>query len=201
MRGSGEDDHYLAAEELEMSLVTRALRRDRAAFGELYNLYFDRIYRYARLRIGNPADAEDLTAAVFLSAWRTVDHFLPSHDASFASWLFRLAHNAIIDRYRRKRDDISIDSFPRQLDDDRLAHNPEGAIELEMTLASLRRAMRCLTDEQREVVLLRFIEGLSAREVGDIMGKSEGTVRGMQFRAIESLRRQLIYSAGEPLYE
>lgn len=178
--------------EPEAALVERAIRRDAEAFGALYDRYFDRVYRYARLRVGNAADAEDVTATVFLSAWRAIDRFSPKHDASFAGWLFRLAHNAVVDRYRRAREDISLDGEALRSEEVALLANPEGLLEWRLTVDELHHALLALTEEQREVVLLRFVEGLSAREVGDILGKQEGTVRGMQFRAIEALRRILV---------
>lgn len=175
----------------EPALVAKAIRRDREAFGQLYSLYFDRLYRYARLKTGNPVDAEDLTESVFLSAWRSIDRFSPKGDTSFSAWLFRLAHNALVDRYRRGREHVSLETVEHLSTYERDGLNPETVLEWRLTLSELHRALFALTDEQREVVLLRFVEGLSAREVGDIMGKQEGTVRGMQFRAIEALRRAL----------
>ena len=175
----------------EPALIAKAIRRDREAFGQLYTLYFDRLYRYARLKLGNSVDAEDLTEAVFLSAWRTIDRFSPKGDTSFSAWLFRLAHNALVDRYRRGREHVSLDTVEHLSAEENGGMNPEVILEWRLTLSELHRALLALTDEQREVVLLRFVEGLSAREVGDIMGKQEGTVRGMQFRAIEALRRAL----------
>lgn len=178
-------------------LVARATRRDAEAFGELYNLYFERIYRYVRLRIINAPDAEDVTAAVFLSAWRSIHRFSPKHEASFGSWLFRLAHNALVDRYRRARATVSLDAPDADVysSDGRLSRDPNVEMEWRLTLWELHKALQTLTNEQREVVLLRFVEGLSAREVGDIMGKQEGTVRGLQFRALEALRRALSLAA------
>lgn len=175
----------------ESALVAKAIRRDPDAFGQLYALYFDRLYRYARLKLGNAVDAEDVTEAVFLSAWRTIDRFSPKGDTSFSAWLFRLAHNALVDRYRRGRDYVSLATVEQMPANEVSGANPEAVLEWRLTLAELHRALYALTEEQREVVLLRFVEGLSAREVGDIMGKQEGTVRGMQFRAIEALRRAL----------
>lgn len=180
-----------SGDETETSLVARAIQRDPDAFGALYHLYFEKIYRYARLRLHNPSDAEDATAAVFLSAWRGIDHFSPKHETSFAAWLFRLAHNIVVDGYRQPRATVSLDE-PELSYGNRFAFpSPEAELEWRLTLAELHSALQLLTEEQREVVVLRFVEGLSAREVGDILGKQEGTVRGMQFRAIESLRRAL----------
>ena len=187
----GEQGVAAVGDESEALLVERAIERDTEAFSALYSLYFDRIYRYARLRLSNPADAEDVTAAVFLSAWRSIDRFSPKHETSFAGWLFRLAHNTVVDRYRRLRDTVSLDCPEAPYSVDISFPSPEAELEWHVTLAELHTALQSLTGEQREVVLLRFVEGLSAREVGDIMGKQEGTVRGMQFRAIEALRRAL----------
>lgn len=176
--------------ESESHLVARATQRDREAFSQLYNLYFNRIYRFVRLKVNNQADAEDLTSGVFLNAWRSIDHFSPKHDTSFVAWLFRLAHNALIDSYRRGYDVVSLDaSQASRLNES--SPPPEDDLERRLTIMTLQQAFSVLTSEQREVVLLRFIGGLSAREVGDIMGKQEGTVRGMQFRALEALRRAL----------
>ena len=178
-------------EERENQLVMRASARDQEAFSELYTLYFDRIYRYVRLKIGSPTEAEDITSAVFFNAWRTINHFAPQRESSFAAWLFRLAHNAVVDRYRRARDIISLDSTDKRPILHAIQPGPEAQVERQVDIDELYAALQSLTAEQREVVLLRFVEGLSAREVGDIVGKLEGAVRGMQFRAIESLRRAL----------
>jgi RNA polymerase sigma-70 factor, ECF subfamily len=176
--------------ESEPLLVARATQRDREAFAQLYNLYFDRIYRFVRLKVNNQADAEDLTSRVFLNAWRTIDRFSPKHDSSFVAWLFRLAHNALIDSYRRGYEIVSLDASAA-LQPDESSLPPEDDLEWRLTIMTLQQALSALTSDQREVVLLRFVGGLSAREVGDIMGKQEGTVRGLQFRALEALRRAL----------
>ncbi len=191
----------MAVAEPEPALIERAIARDADAFGELYNLYFERIYRYVRLKVGNASDAEDVTAVVFLSAWRAIDRFSPKHEASFSGWLFRLAHNALVDRFRRIRPTVSLDEALDESPVEDVKLSPEATLDRRLTIAELQRALLALTDEQREVVLLRFIEGLSAREVGDIMGKQEGTVRGMQFRALEALRRALARSRETLSYE
>lgn len=180
----------MLAHESETALVARAIQRDAEAFSELYNLYFSRVYRYVRLRVGNQPDAEDLTSTVFLRAWNAIDHFAPKHEASFAGWLFKLAHSLVVDRYRRTRDTTSLDAELSQDADDPRS-TAEAELEWQLTITELHQALKALTDEQREVVVLRFVRGLSAREVGDIMGKHEGTVRGMQFRAIGALRRAM----------
>ncbi len=180
--------------EPEPVLLQRAIRRDAEAFSELYSLYFERIYRYARLRLNSADDAEDVTAVVFLNAWRAIHRFSPKRNTSFTAWLFRLAHNVLVDRYRRTREVLSLDANDADSMTPTLIGDPESDLEWRLTLIELHAALERLTDEQREVVLLRFVEGLSAREVGDIMGKQEGTVRGMQFRALEALRTALNFA-------
>lgn len=173
------------------TLVARAIERDREAFGTLYDRYFERIYRYVRLKLGDGVEAEDLTATVFLNAWRSIETFAPQGDNSFLAWIFRLAHNALIDQYRRRREITPLQDVEEYHLPTDTTFNPEHVLDRGLTIAELSRALQTLTEEQREVVLLRFVEGLSAREVGQIMNKQEGTVRGMQFRAIEALRRAL----------
>ena len=186
----------MLAQESEATLVARAVQRDTEAFSELYTLYFARVYHYVRLRVGNPLDAEDLTSMVFLRAWNAIEHFAPKHEAAFAGWLFKLAHSLVVDRYRRTHDTTSLDA-ELSLDADDPHSTTEAELEWHLTIVELHQALKALTEEQREVVVLRFVEGLSAREVGDIMGKQEGTVRGMQFRAIMALRRVLGDGGGE----
>lgn len=178
-------------DETISSLVARAIQRDREAFGALYDLYFERIYRYVRLKVGDPAEAEDVTGSVFLSAWRGMEHFAPQGEGSFQAWLFRLAHNALVDHYRRQRDVDPLDAVEEYRLPVEASFNPEAVLDRRLTVEELHQALQTLTEEQREVILLRFVEGLSAREIGEIVGKQEGTVRGMQFRALEALRRAL----------
>lgn len=178
-------------EERENQLVSRARARDHEAFTELYRLYYERIYRHVRLKVHSPVDAEDITSNVFLNAWRTIDQFIPRRESSFAAWLYSIAHNGVIDRLRRFRDEMSLDISDKHPAAHATEPGPESQIEGQLAIDELYAALETLTPEQREVVLLRFVEGLSAREVGDIMGKNEGAVRGMQFRAIDSLRRAL----------
>ncbi len=181
----------LIGDDTESSLVARAIQGDQLAFTELYERYVERVYRYISLRTGNPIEAEDTVSNVFLKAWRSISRFKPQREASFAAWLFRLAHNEVVDSYRRPRDLVSLDFAGDLSIGESPIGNPERQIEWRLTMAELSGALGALTSEQREVILLRFVEDLSAREVGEIMGKREGTVRGMQFRAIEALRRAL----------
>src|SRR5690348_10318028 len=132
-------------DELEPLLVARATQRDREAFSQLYDLYFDRIYRFVRVKVNSQADAEDLTSGVFLNAWRSIDRFAPKHDTSFVAWLFRLAHNALVDSYRRGYDVISLDASEAfQLSG---SPPPEDDLEWRLTIMTLQQALSALTSE------------------------------------------------------
>lgn len=168
-------------------LVREAQAGDPWAFGQIFDAYHGPIHRYVASRIRNLPDAEDLTQLIFVKALEA----LPRYEARgipFGGWLFRLARNTVIDHVRTTRqhadlgaarDRASLDAAPdvvalRRLDYDEVA----------VALASL-------TAEQLEVIRLRFFAGLSAREAAIAMDKQEGTIRGLQFRAIATLRRAL----------
>jgi RNA polymerase sigma-70 factor (ECF subfamily) len=167
-------------------LVTRAQGGDTVAFGEIFDHYQEPVYRYIASRVYRPSDAEDLTQLVFVP---------------FGGWLFRLARNSVIDFVRTRHEHAELDIISGRAGDE---VGPEEVAQLREDLEAVSGALALLTDEQREAVALRFFAGLSAREAAEAMGKQEGTVRGLQFRAIAALRRQLgleddrKYVGGEP---
>ncbi len=168
-------------------LVERAQGGDAEAFGSLFDLYHVAIYRYVASRVRQPAEAEDLTQSVFVKALEA----LPRYEARgipFAGWLFRLARNAVIDFVRTRRDHLDLDVLAGQTDGE---PEPVETVMTRVDIEAVRRALAGLTDEQREVIALRFFAGLSSKEAADAMGKQEGTIRGLQFRALLALRRQL----------
>ncbi len=171
----------------EHELVCRAIQHDREAFGRLYDLYADRIYKYIYYRIGNATEAEDLTEEVFVKSWEAIGRFT-WQERSLAAWLFRIAHNLVVDHFRGRRETIPLEEWsPGQGE----APDPETAIERREILRALREAIGRLTEEQRQVILLRFIEGYSSQEVARIMGKSDEATRALQYRALASLQRLL----------
>jgi RNA polymerase sigma-70 factor, ECF subfamily len=168
-------------------LVEMARAGDAEAFGLLFDHYYRPVYRFIVLRVGRPADAEDLTQLVFLKALEALPRY-ETRGVPFAGWLFRLARNAVIDHIRTRRDHADLDTIA---DRPTTQRGPEDQAVLQAEIRAMGAALAELTDEQSEVVALRFFAGLSVREVAATMGKQEGTVRGLQFRAIAALRRRL----------
>ena len=168
-------------------LVAEAQRGNTAAFGRIFDEFAGPIYRFIASRVNRPSDAEDLTQLVFVKALEA----LPRYEARgipFGGWLFRLARNAIIDQSRTRRDHLSLVTAVTRATEEA---GPEAMATLRDDLDRVARALADLTDDQREVIELRFFAGLSVYEVAAAMGRQEGTVRGLQFRAIAALRRSL----------
>jgi RNA polymerase sigma-70 factor (ECF subfamily) len=172
----------------EESLLKRAKNLDAQALADLYDRYAPRIYAYLYRRLGDAALAEDLTGEVFLRvlqairagrAWRT----------SFRAWLYRIAHNLVVDHYRRRAP-----APPVPVDEDLLADehaDPAGTVGDALEYERIRVALDQLTLEQQQVLALRFGQGLKTRQVAQIIGKTPGAVEGLQRRALASLRRIL----------
>ena len=176
-------------------LVAEAHGGDAWAFGMIFDHYHEAIYRFIASRVHRPTDAEDLTQHVFVKALEALPRY-ESRGIPFGGWLFRLARNAVIDHVRTRHDHAELDSIIEWSHGDA---GPDEIAVIRQELDAIGVALAILTDEQREAIALRFFAGLSAREAAEAMGKQEGTVRGLQFRAIAALRRQLgIDADGEP---
>lgn len=171
----------------ERTLVRRAVARDRDAFGALYDRHVVRVYRHIYYMVGNPTEAEDLTAQAFLQAWRAVDRY-QMRGAPFTSWLLRIAHNLGVSYLRSRRESAQL---PETLVDHTRQRNPEEVLDQKMEGERVRQAILKLRDEQRQVIMLRFVEDLDYREVAEILGKSVAAVRVIQHRALNALRKQM----------
>jgi RNA polymerase sigma-70 factor, ECF subfamily len=168
-------------------LVEEARAGDAWAFGLLFDHYHLSIYRYIASRVHRPTDAEDLTQLVFVKALEALPRY-ESRGIPFGGWLFRLARNTVIDHVRTRHEHADLDAATGQPVQDA---GPDEVTLARQELDEVGAALATLTDEQRDAIALRFFAGLSAREAAEVMGKQEGTVRGLQFRAIAALRRQL----------
>jgi RNA polymerase sigma-70 factor (ECF subfamily) len=168
-------------------LVHEAKAGDAWAFGLLFDHYHLPVYRYIASRVHRPSDAEDLTQLVFVKALEALPRY-ESRGIPFGGWLFRLARNTVIDHVRTRHEHVDLDAAAGHAGQEA---GPDEVTVARQELNEVEAALATLTDEQREAIALRFFAGLSAREAAEVMGKQEGTVRGLQFRALASLRRQL----------
>ncbi|MBI3521534.1 MAG: sigma-70 family RNA polymerase sigma factor [Chloroflexi bacterium] len=168
-------------------VIERARTGDRGAFAELYDLYVDNVYRYLIYRVREPADAEDLCSEVFTRAFANI-HRYTWQGKSFLAWLYTIARNAVTDRRRRERPTIDIENAFSLAQDGPTAH--DRAVHGE-EVDALRGAVKHLTGEQQEVLVLRFVENMSSRDVAKVLGKNEGAIRALQFRALGRLRTLL----------
>jgi RNA polymerase sigma-70 factor (ECF subfamily) len=173
-----------------VELVKRAVVRDQAAFADLYELHVDRVYRYVYYRTANRTEAEDLTEQVFLQAWAAIERF-QWQGKPFLAWLYTVAHNVVINWRRRAAPTVSV-----SLD------QPDAVVQVESPIATqamsrwidadlLAHAIRRLTPEQQQVITLKFLDGYDTARIAQIMNKREGTIRALQLRALQSMRREL----------
>jgi len=172
-----------------VALVNRVVvSRDPNAFGELYDRYVERVYRYLYFRAGSHPEAEDLTEQVFLKAWEAIGRYR-WQGRPFLAWLYRLAHNTHIDHVRTHKPTTSLnnDEHPIEL------ASTAAQVELARTLDAdmLARALSMLTPDQQQVIVLKFIEGMDNEQIAASMDKREGAIRALQMRALMSLRRVL----------
>jgi RNA polymerase sigma-70 factor (ECF subfamily) len=174
------------------ALVERAIRRDRDAFRALYEEFAPRLYRFCLFRVRHAADAEDLVQRVFVKMIEALPRY-EQRGLPFGAWVFRMARNAVIDFERTRHPSDSLDAAEMRPGE---APGPDEVVELSLEREALVSALRVLTAEQQEVVTLRFFGGLSPREIGELMDKREGSIRALQFRAIEALRRHLAETGG-----
>jgi RNA polymerase sigma-70 factor (ECF subfamily) len=161
------------------------MRKDATAFGQLYELHLDSIYRYIYYRVGNAAEAEDLTEQVFLKAWEHIGAY-DDRGLPFAAWLYRMAHNQVID-FRRTR---KVAEPLSELLVEKTA-GPQETVERHMEMAEVGAALRQLSPDQQQIIILRFVQGCTHPEAAAIMGKSEGALRALQCRALTSLHEAL----------
>lgn len=174
-------------QEEERRLVERAKENDEQAFAELYDIYFDKIYRYIAIKIGDRVEAEDMTQQVFLSALKSISSF-EWKNVPFSSWLYRIAHNKIVDHLRKKSKQLVTDIEDTVITD---SVDTYKTTELKMDIEQLSEAMKGLTILQREVISLRFASDMPIAQVAKTMGKTEGAVKALQHSAIRALRKTL----------
>jgi RNA polymerase sigma-70 factor (ECF subfamily) len=172
----------------EKQLIERATRGETSAFGLLYDHYLPKIYRFIFVKTSRREEAEDLTHQVFLHAWQ---HIATYRDLGypFSSWLYRIARNAVIDHYRTKRityavEDVDPETFAEE-------ENVTLAIDRQFAVDEILALLRTLKQEYQDVLIMRFVDDLSPKEIAQVMNKSEGAVKLIQHRALHQLRTKL----------
>jgi RNA polymerase sigma-70 factor (ECF subfamily) len=168
----------------ERRLVELARSGNADAFGQLYDAYVDRVYRYVIYRVSDGPTAEDLTSQVFLKAWQNLDRYRPK--GPILAWFYAIARNTVIDHYRTFKQTVPLDdAAPIPAQDGKL----DELIEHQYEKRSLQDALQYLTEDQREVIVLKFISEFETDQIASKMGKSEGAIRALQMRALQTLAK------------
>ena len=168
-------------------LIESAKKGDAEAFGKLYDLYIDKIYGYVFYKVGHEEEAKDLTENIFLKVLEKIRYYRGG-EGSFSVWLFTIARNTVINYYRdrSRAQTISLENTEEKQGKET---SPEEAVLKEDSARLIHQAISQLTEEQQQVIILRFFSNLSNREIGKVIGKSEGAVKSLQHRALKSLYR------------
>jgi RNA polymerase sigma-70 factor (ECF subfamily) len=172
-----------------LALVGKAQDGDGEAFGRLYDAYVDTVYRYIYYRVSSKALAEDLTQETFLRALRRISTFT-WQGRDFGAWLVTIARNLVADHFKSSRHRLEVPTG-EMLDSDESVASPEESVLAYLSNRALLDAVKQLNSQQQECVTLRFLHGLSVAETAQIMGKNDGAIKTLQYRAIRTLARLL----------
>lgn len=170
--------------EEEARLIRKAAAGQADAFARLYDAYVDDVYRFIFYRVGNEQTAEDLTSQLFLKAWDHLGRY-ESRGVRFSAWLFQIARNMVIDYYRTRKETVALE--PNAVTKPDPAANVAKSVEKKLEGEWLRSMLQQLTAEQREVLTLKFINGLDTKEVAQIMNRKQGAIRALQMRGLKAL--------------
>ncbi len=179
---SGISERNINQDSAITALVIQAKEGNEAAFSQLYDVYFDKIFKFIYFRVNHKEIAEDLTEQVFTRSWTRIASVQAE---SFGGWLYSIAKNALIDHYRSKKQTVDLEEVENILEsDDNLSESANTVIERQLFLLLLKK----LTPEQQIVIKLKFIEDLENSEIAELISKSEGSIRVIQHRAITKLQ-------------
>ena len=187
-RTTAHEHTYQSAQvRQEEELVRRAQQCDQEALSWLYQLFYPKLYNYGCLQLGDAQLAEDLASEVLLRVLESLQDYR-FRGLPVAAWVFRIARNYVIDLHRRRQRRPQVPLFDGIPDAD---DDPHALAERALARRELYLAMRHLTEEQRQVVILKFIEGMDNTSVARVLGRSEGAVKSLQHRALVALRKML----------
>ena len=173
----------------EANLIRRAQQGDADAFGVLYKEHVTAVYRYVYFRVRNVADAEDYTEQAFLNAWQALPKYQVREDKPILAWLYRIAANVIVDEKRRQK--AQLVDMESQFDLPSELESPEDETEFALQLDSVRGLLEQLNPDYKDVLILRFLNGLDHKATAEAMGKSPGAIRVLQHRAVNALRERM----------
>ncbi|MEK9154666.1 MAG: sigma-70 family RNA polymerase sigma factor [Patescibacteria group bacterium] len=173
----------------EKNIIERAIGGEASAFGLLYDHYQPQIYRFVYLKVSHREEAEDLTHQVFLSAWQNITKY-QYQGHLFSSWLYSIARNKVIDHYRTRKPLTNIE-FVAETE---IQINSNGELNLDgrIEMEKVKKAIvSLLNDTEQDVIIMKFVEDLSQKEIAEIINKSEGAIKVIQHRALKKLKDSL----------
>ena len=181
----------LTPSQIEKSVI-KAQKGDEKSFALLFDTCYEKISRYVQFRIPEE-EVEDLVSEVFLKVVEKIDTYKPDPKAGFNAWIFRIAHNKVIDFYRKKKEllgqsDEDGTDFFLQIPDENL--RPDQQTNLNLDVKKLYKILKQLPDVQREILEFKYLEGFSNTEIAKITGKAEGNIRVIQLRALREIRKR-----------
>lgn len=185
-----EDKVADEAETRDESLLIEQAKSDPGAFGLLYENYLQKIYNYVYYRTGNHHDAEDLTAKTFQRAMKHISRY-EQRGVPFSAWLYRIAHNVVANWHRdqSRRKVVALDELVLY---QRWQQSPEGLVEENEEKRELLKAIRRLPADRQQLLILKFVEGMSNEATGQIMGRSEGAIKSLYHRTLLALRKEIV---------
>lgn len=170
----------------EKIIVEKAISGESSAFGLLYDKYQPQIYRFIYLKTSHREEAEDLTHQVFLNAWQKIENY-KFKGYPFSTWLYQIARNEVIDFYRTRKSNLNIETIPEPT----IKESFEKKLDINLELEKIKKAIIELSSEQQNVIIMRFVNDIPLQEIADAMGKSNGAIRILQYRAIKNLQKNL----------
>lgn len=170
-------------------LVKEAQDGSHDSFAKVYDIFIDPIYRYVFYRV-KAVDAEDIVETVFLKVWEHLGKYKVSEKSSFSAWIFRIAHNLVVDYYRSTKNK-GVDELLETIPDKKREHNPIDMTQQGLDRGVVKKAIFKLKKNYQEIIIYKFINDLSNKEIANILKRSEGSVRILQFRALKALKFEL----------
>lgn len=191
LKGEREDSHS------EKEIVGKAQQGDALSISILYERYYDRIFRYVSFKTSSFVESEDITAEVFVKMIQSIQSFR-WQGYQFSSWLFKIAHNLVVDYYRKKGKAAAVPLEEASSLHDESSLNPEDiehVVDINLRMQSIQVGLRELTDLQKEVIRLRFVAGLSVAETASVVDKKENAVKALQHSGLKKLKKLLPQNA------